>query len=185
MVSTDDDEIADIAQTEGAKVPFRRSKELSDDHATTAQVLDEVLREYETGVRTFEYACCLYPTAPFVTAERLREAFSQLRESGAEAVIPVACFSFPIWRAFQMDGGRLSYVWPENAHLRSQDLPPACHDAGQFYFFRTTPFLGTGQLVGPNTIGLEVDELEVQDIDTEQDWQLAELKYRLMTEGKH
>ena len=79
-----------------------------------------------------------------------------------------------------MDEGRLSYVWPENGPERSQDLPAAWHDAGQFYFFRTEAFLASGQLVGPNTIGLETDEIAVQDIDTEQDWQLAELKYRLL-----
>src|SRR5205823_2303114 len=119
-------------------------------------------------------------TAPFVTAERLREAHARLNESGADCVIPVARFSFPIWRAFQMDEGRLSYVWPEHASERSQDLSPTYHDAGQFYFLRPEPFLATGQLVGPNTIGLEANELEVQDIDTEQDWRLAELKYGLM-----
>jgi N-acylneuraminate cytidylyltransferase len=182
MVSTDDDEIADIAQTEGAKVPFRRSPEMSDDHATTAQVLDEVLREYRSRGAIFEYACCIYPTAPFVTSDRLRDASERLKESGADCAIPVARFSFPIQRAFRTDEGRLSYVWPENALKRSQDLPPTYHDAGQFYFFRVAPFLETGQLVGPNTIGLETDELQVQDIDTEQDWQLAELKYRLMSE---
>jgi pseudaminic acid cytidylyltransferase len=180
MVSTDDDEIADIAQTEGAKVPFRRSPEMSGDHATTAEVLNEVLREYRSRGCIFEYACCIYPTAPFVTDERLRAAFERLTESGADCAIPVARFSFPIRRAFEMEHGRISYIWPEHAPTRSQDLAPAYHDAGQFYFFRTAALLESGQLVGPNTIGLETNELEVQDIDTEQDWQLAELKYRLL-----
>jgi N-acylneuraminate cytidylyltransferase len=105
-----------------------------------------------------------------------------LSRSGADCAVPVARFGFPIWRAFQIQDGRLSYIWPENALKRSQDVPPAWHDAGQFYFFRTATLLETGELVGPNTIGLETDELEVQDIDTEQDWQLAELKYRLLME---
>ena len=184
MVSTDDDEIAAIAQEDGATVPFRRSAGMSDDHATTAQVLQEVLAEYAQRGQRFDLACCIYPTAPFVTAERLRSAFEQLTESGADCVIPVARFSFPIWRAFRMEDGRLSYVWPENAPRRSQDLPPAFHDAGQFYFFRTEPFLVSGQLIGPNAVGIEADELEVQDIDTEADWRLAELKYRLLTERR-
>jgi N-acylneuraminate cytidylyltransferase len=181
MVSTDDDEIAEIARGCGAEVPFRRSGEMSNDYATTADVLREVLGEYGHQGRSFDHACCIYPTAPFVTAERLRDAYLRLGEDGIDTVIPVTRFSFPIWRAFQMDEGRLSYIWPDNAPKRSQDLQPAYHDAGQFYFFRTGPFLAGGQLVGPNTIGIEADELEVQDIDTEQDWQLAELKYRLLS----
>ena len=182
MVSTDDDEIAAIAVELGAVVPFRRSAELSDDYATTADVLGEVLGEYRDRGRSFNYACCIYPTAPFVTAEKLRLAFAKLRDLGAEIVLPVARFGFPIWRAFRMDDGRLSYIWPEHALKRSQDLSSAFQDAGQFYFFATEPFLASGQLIGPNTVGLETDELEVQDIDNEQDWQLAELKYRLSLE---
>src|SRR5436305_288488 len=109
MVSTDDDEIIAIAREHGAEVPFRRSAQMSDDHATTAEVLGEVLGQYRERGRTFDYACCIYPTAPFVTAEKLRHAFAELVASGAEAVLPVAQFSFPIWRAFRMDEGRLSY----------------------------------------------------------------------------
>lgn len=180
MVSTDDDEIAAIAQEHGAAVPFRRSAETSDDYATSADVLREVLDAYRERGRTFDYACCIYPTAPFVTAGKLRQAFDKLAESGAEVVLPVARFGFPIWRAFQMDGGRLSYFWPEHAPKRSQDLPPAFQDAGQFYFFRVEPFFEEGRLVGDKAVGLETDQLEVQDIDTEQDWRLAELKYRLV-----
>src|SRR5438270_12846523 len=135
MVSTDDDEIAAVAEEHGAAVPFRRSAAMSDDHATTADVLQEVLGEYGGRGRSFDHACCIYPTAPFVTAERLRVAFARLTASGADCVIPVARFGFPIWRAFCMDDDRLSYVWPEHAPKRSQDLPPAFHDAGQFYFF--------------------------------------------------
>jgi len=182
MVSTEDDDIADLARAAGAEVPFSRSPATSDDHSTTADVLQEVLRSYAALGREFEYACCIYPTAPFVTAERLRDAFARMKESGADAAIPVTPFSFAIWRAFQMQGGRLAYIWPEYAPRRSQDLPPAWHDAGQFYFFRTAALLASGTLVGANTLGIEVDELEVQDIDTERDWALAEVKYRLMLE---
>lgn len=180
MVSTEDEEIAEIARSRGAAVPFLRSPETADDHATTAQVIEEVLRAYLEQGRAFDLACCIYPTAPFVTAQRLRDAFARLTESGADGAMPVARFSFPIWRAFRMEGGRLAYIWPENAPRRSQDLEPAWHDAGQFYFLRTEPFLETGTLVGPNTIGIETNEMQVQDIDDETDWQLAELKYRLM-----
>jgi N-acylneuraminate cytidylyltransferase len=184
MVSTDDDEIAEIARDQGAAVPFLRSAQTSDDHSTTAEVLREVLGQYREHGRTFDYVCCIYPTAPFVTAEKLRQAFDKLVGSRAEIVLPVARFSFPIWRAFRMEGGRLSYIWPENAPKRSQDLPPAFQDAGQFYFLRPASLRGSRVLVTENNVGIEVDEREVQDIDNEQDWQLAELKYRLMLERR-
>lgn len=183
MVSTDDEAIADVARGHGAAVPFMRSEAASDDFATTAQVLQEVLATYAQAGRSFEDACCIYPTAPFVTADRLREACARLRETGASAVIPVTRFSFPIWRSFRMEQGRLAYHWPEHAARRSQDLPPAYHDAGQFYFFRTAAFIDSGQLVSADTVGIEVDELEVQDIDSEQDWRLAEIKYQLLLDS--
>lgn len=174
MVSTDDREIANLAKAEGAQVPFLRSPETSDDHATTADVLNEVLSRYS---QSFDCLCCIYPTAPFVTAQRLRHAYEMLVGSGADGVIPVTRFSFPIWRALKLESGRVTYVWPENAPKRSQDLPSAFHDAGQFYFIRTKSFLETGQIVGDDTLGMELDESEVQDIDTEQDWAIAEMKY--------
>src|SRR5256885_10393887 len=99
MVSTDDDEIAEVAVLNGAAVPFRRSAEMSNDYATTAEVLREVLGRYHENGRDFDYACCIYPTAPFVSAERLDKAYARLTQSGADSVIPVTRFSFPIWRA--------------------------------------------------------------------------------------
>lgn len=180
MVSTDDDEIAAVAEANGAVVPFRRSAATSDDFSTTAQVLDEVLSCYSERGRSFDSACCLYPTAPFVTVEKLKAAHDKLIENAADVVLPVARFGFPIWRAFRMDGERLSYIWPEHAPRRSQDLPPAYQDAGQFYFFRPEIVRGSMLIVTGDAVGIEVAESEVQDIDTEQDWQLAELKYRMM-----
>jgi len=183
MVSTDDQEIAAIARECGAEVPFVRSAATSGDHATTAEVLIEVLDQYAQRGRSFEQACCIYPAAPFVTADRLRDAVDRLQDSSVDGVIPVARFSFPIWRSFEMDGERLSFRWPEHALTRSQDLPPAFHDAGQFYAFDVPAFRATGTLVGERTIGFEVPESQVQDIDSEEDWRLAELKYRLMAEN--
>lgn len=181
MVSTDDEEIAEIARQHGAAVPFMRSAATSDDHSTTAQVLEEVIGDYRTRGRTFDYACCIYPTAPFVTPEKLRQAFDKLSHSNADLVLPIARFSFPIWRSFKLEGDRVHYNWPEYAPMRSQDLPPAFQDTGQFYFFRPEILQGSPLLVTENSIGIEVDELEVQDIDTEADWRLAEIKYQLMT----
>lgn len=180
MVSTDDEEIAGVARECGAQVPFLRSPKASDDFASTADVLAEVLAEYRKRGRDFDLGCCIYPTAPFVTAERLEAASRLLEESGADTLVPVVRFGFPIQRALGIDGGRLRLLWPEHRDTRSQDLPPAYHDCGQFYLFRVARFLETRALVGENTVPMELPESEVQDIDTEEDWKVAELKYRIL-----
>jgi N-acylneuraminate cytidylyltransferase len=181
MVSTDDAEIAEVAQKYGAKVPFMRSAKNSDDFATTADVLVEVLEEYQKRGQKFEYACCLYPTAPFVTAEKLQKAFNLLLEHKADSVVPVAAFSYPIWRSLKIENGKLQMNFPENLNKRSQDLPPAYHDVGQFYFFQVAKFLSTKKIFSDFSVPLHVSELEMQDIDNETDWKLAELKYNLTT----
>jgi pseudaminic acid cytidylyltransferase len=185
MVSTDDEEIAAVARQSGAKVPFMRSSKTSDDYATTAEVLNEVLETFYQKGQQYEYACCIYPTAPFVTAEKLSAAFDRLISTGADSILPVTKFSFPIWRSFQMENGKVTYNWPEYAPKRSQDLPPAFHDCGQFYFFKTSMFLQTGKLVTENTIGLEVPETEVQDIDNEEDWTIAEIKFGFLSQKRN
>ena len=180
MVSTDDTEIAQMAQFYGASVPFARSVETANDHATTAAVLTEVLRTYAASGRTFGRACCLYATAPLVTPDRLREAFGKLETGGFDTVFPVVRYGFPVQRAVTFQNDRLTWLQPEHALTRSQDLPPVFHDAGQFYLFNVPHFLETGQLLTDNTSGIDVPELEAQDIDTLTDWDLAELKYRLL-----
>jgi pseudaminic acid cytidylyltransferase len=182
MVSTDDEEIASVARQYGASVPFMRSSTTSDDFATTADVLREVLLSYQQQQKEFEYACCIYPTAPFVTAQKLSKAFDKLIESDADSILPVTRFSFPIWRSFKMDNGKVNYNWPEFAPKRSHDLPPAFHDCGQFYFFKTAVFLKSGKLINDNTIGMEVPETEVQDIDNEEDWKIAEIKFGFLSQ---
>jgi pseudaminic acid cytidylyltransferase len=182
MVSTDDEEISDVGKQYGATVPFMRTFKTSDDHATTADVLKEVLQSYRQRGKEFEYACCIYPTAPFITSEKLMNAFSKLIDTGADTILPVTRFSFPIWRSFKMENEKVSYNWPEFALKRSQDLPTAFHDCGQFYFFRTSVFLQTGKLITENTIGLEVPESEVQDIDNEEDWKIAEIKFNFLSQ---
>jgi len=180
MVSTDSQEIADVAVKYGAKVPFLRSAENSGDHAMTAPVVEEVLLEYQKLGKKFDYVCCIYPTAPFITGERLKASLELLQNSGADSVVPVTSFSFPIWRSFKIEAdGRVKMNWPENMHVRSQDLPPAYHDCGQFYFLEVNKFLIQKKLFMDNTFPVVVSELEVQDIDNEEDWQLAELKYKL------
>lgn len=181
MVSTDDKEIAEIAEHYGASVPFMRSAKNSDDFATTADVLREVLTEYEKRGYFFEWMCCLYPTAPFVTSEKLRDSFSYLQKSNADALVSVVRFSFPPQRCFVFRDGLLSYKCPENAQTRSQDLEPLYHDAGQFYFWKVDKF-ANGMI--KKTIPFILSDLEVQDIDNLSDWKLAELKYRVLLQER-
>ena len=180
MVSTDDEEIARIARDAGASVPFMRSERTANDFATTDDVLLEVLAEYEKRGENFAYMACLYPTAPFVTAEKLRNAFRILEEQNAAAVMPVVRFSFPPQRGMTVRGGRLLYCYPENAQKRSQDLEAMYHDCGQFYFYRTEAFLAGGGDPAEGYVPIVMPETEVQDIDSPEDWEIAELKYRRM-----
>ena len=182
MVSTDDEKIAEIAKNAGAEVPFLRSVETANDYATTADVLKEVLFEYEKRGMHFENACCIYPTAPFVTAEKLKRAMELLVSEQRDSVMPVTSFSFPPLRGMTICDGKLAYRWQEYAMKRSQDLEEIYHDCGQFYTFRVGKFKKTGQLVTENTAGMIISEIEVQDIDNETDWELAEIKYRWLKE---
>lgn len=180
MVSTEDQEIAETAKRYGAGVPFLRSSRNAGDFAATKDVLREVLEEYGSRGEKFDELCCIYPTAPFVTAERLREAAGLLEENGADSVLTVARFSFPPQRCVVIQDGFLQFKWPENAQVRSQDLEPYYHDAGQFYFLNVESFLAQDVLVMKKTVPLILSEMEIQDIDTEEDWRIAELKYRLL-----
>ncbi|MFC4478254.1 pseudaminic acid cytidylyltransferase [Flavobacterium chungangensis] len=182
MVSTDDEEIASLAISLGAKVPFIRSSENSNDFATTADVITEVLNMYKEKGEHFDYACCIYPTAPFVTGFKLNEAYKMLIEKNAETVVPIVSFGFPILRSFKLEAGLIKMNWPEYISTRSQDLPPAYHDCGQFYFIQTDLFLKNKKLFSDNSLGYEMPESEVQDIDTEEDWKVAEIKYTFLLE---
>lgn len=180
MVSTDDKEIADFAVSCGAKVPFLRSVKNADDYSTTADVLIEVLNEYKNLGKEFEYACCIYPTAPFVTDEKLKLAYNKIITNESHSVVPVVRFGFPILRSFKMDNEYVSLNWPEHVNTRSQDLAPAFHDAGQFYFLDVKTFLNDKKIFTSKTIGIEMPESEVQDIDNEEDWKIAEIKYTFL-----
>lgn len=180
MVSTDDEEIASIAKTCGAEVPFMRSRENAGDFAATRDVIGEVLREYESRGQRFDELCCIYPTAPYITAERLKEAMALLKASGADSVVPVVRFSFPPQRGVVIRDGFMRFQWPEYTQTRSQDLEPFYHDAGQFYCLSVKSFSEQNVVVMEKTVPLVLPELEVQDIDTQEDWELAELKYRLL-----
>jgi len=180
MVSTEDEEIASIAREYGAKVPFFRSEKTSGDFATTNDVILEVLEEYEKRGQFFELGCCIYPTAPFVTAGKLCKAVEQLDASDADTLIPVVPFSYPPQRAMIVKNERLVFEYPEYLDSRSQDLEPHYHDVGQFYVFRTEAFKRNRKLMIGNILPMVISELEVQDIDNQTDWEIAEMKYRLM-----
>lgn len=185
MVSTEDREIAEVSLKWGAKVPFMRSDRNATDLTTTAEVLVEVLTEYQKININPQLACCLYPTAPFVTADFLNHSYQKMLDHpSANTVMPVVRFSYPIQRALRMQAGFMSMFNPEHISTRSQDLEPAYHDAGQCYWFRVNEFLRTNQLISGNTIGVELPEWQVQDIDNEADWVLAEMKYRFIQERK-
>ncbi len=180
MVSTDDPEIKEIAIIYGAKVPFLRSGKTSDDFATTMDVLTEVVTEYKKQDYNFSYICCIYATAPFVSSEKLEQAYKKLTENGYDSVLPVMKFSFPIQRSFKIKGeSNLEYQYPEFRNVRSQDLESAFHDAGQFYWMKQE-LLQSGSIITNNTGAIVINELEGQDIDDETDWKLAELKYELL-----
>lgn len=180
MVSTDSEEIATIAKKYGASVPFFRSDETSNDYATTSDVLKEVINKYKENGNVFDVACCIYPTAPFITPEKLKSAYELLESSKFDSVLPVTAFSFPPLRGVVLKDGKLSFKWEEYSQKRSQDLETIYHDCGQFYMFNVENFMKEGKLVTNNTGGIIVNELEVQDIDNETDWKLAEMKYKLM-----
>lgn len=182
MVSTDDSQIAEIARDLGANVPFIRSDKNSDDFSTTTDVLLEVLSEYKERGIEFDNLCCIYPTAPFVSSALLEKTYKKLISSNnAEGLLPVVKFGFPIQRSLQINKeDYCSSVWPEFSLKRSQDLDPRYHDVGQFYWLKAEPFLKQKKLYVDNLLAHEIDELESQDIDTEQDWKIAELKYQML-----
>jgi pseudaminic acid cytidylyltransferase len=180
IVSTDSPEIAAIAEQAGAEVPFMRPAPLADDHATTAAVLWHALEAI--GSRgTFDFACCLYPATPFTTAADLRAGFDLVAGTGAASAFAVTRYAAPIWRAFKRQpNGRLTMLWPEHRDTRSQDLPEAFHDAGQFYWVPVPGFLDQPALLTDNSRGVVYEGWRAHDIDTEDDWMRAELIFRAL-----
>lgn len=180
MVSTDAEENKVISERAGAMVPFLRTEETSNDFASTADVLNEVLAEYAKRGMYFDVMCCLYPTAPFVTPEKLRDAYKKMLNDKADSVMPVVQYSFPPQRGNIIQDGILEYIYPEYIQTRSQDLEPIYHDAGQFYFYKVNKDLSFSNKTYSPVI---VSDLEVQDIDNEPDWIIAELKFLYMKFG--
>jgi len=178
IVSTDDDEIAAVAQHHGAEVPFRRPAELADDHAPTVPVIAHALMQI--GIRdSADKACCIYPTAPLLQAEDLIRGYRRLNEGGLDYVFGVTHFPYPIQRAFRLrDDGLVEMFHRENYGARSQDLVPAYHDAGQFYWGTSEAWLSEKQLFLSQATGVVLPRSRVQDIDNPEDWAFAEILMR-------
>jgi len=174
IVSTDDDEIADTARIWGAEVPFVRPPELSDDRTATAPVLLHALDWLDQEGGAPPVACCIYATAPFLQAEYLKEGLATILRTGATTTFSVTSFAFPIYRGLQLDNtGVVSMIWPEHQQTRSQDLPEAYHDAGQFYWLDTARFRANLSLYAADSRAVILPRRLVQDIDTQEDWDVA------------
>lgn len=181
MVSTDSQQIAEIALRWGAKVPFLRSAKNADDFATTADVVEEVLGEFEKRGQVFESVCCIYPTSVFSAPELLIKTFEKFKDSSCDALVPVLKFDYPYQRGFIINGSsQLEYKWPEYEISRSQDLEELYHDAGQFYWFKYKSFKDNGKILTRNNTFHLLKASQAQDIDTLEDWRVAELKYQLI-----
>jgi len=184
MVSTDDKEIAEIAKQYGAKIPFLRSFKNADDYATTIDVINEVIDEYYVNGKSFDKFCCIYPTAPFVTADKLLKAYNVLKESNYDTVFPIVKYGSPIQRGLKTSNGLVELFNPEHINSRSQDLEESYHDAGQFYWGDVKTVQTKKKLWTDNSGYVEVSELESQDIDNDVDWELAQLKFKLINAKK-
>lgn len=176
IVSTDDAEIAEVAVAAGAQVPFMRPHDLSDDHTGTAPVIAHALAQAEEIWGVQEMVCCLYAAAPFVQAGDIAAARARLdQDPDAQFAMPVTSFPFPIQRGVRMQSsGRIEMFQPEHALTRSQDLEEAYHDVGQFYWGRRAAWMSGAPIIGPQTAAIVIPRFRAQDIDTPEDWDLAE-----------
>lgn len=181
MVSTDDEEIAEIAKKYGAAVPFLRDSKTSNDFAILKDVVIEVLAKYKEQGKTFDQICCILPTAPLLEVKDIIAAHQMLEQHKCVSVIPVVKYSYTIFRSLKIENGKLKMNWPENFSKRSQDLPDAYHDSGLFYWYDKKYFTETVSGFGEDTIPYILNEIKVQDIDTVDDWEIAELKYKLLS----
>lgn len=185
MVSTDDEEIGNIAKEYGANLPFLRNESIANDFATTYDVLEEVIRKYEEeeGI-IFDHVCCIYPCAPFTTKEILHLAYHQLIEEKLDTVFPIVSYANPIQRALKIVNNRVQSFNSQYETMRSQDLEKAYYDPGQFYWMNIMRLFENKKIYSLLSGAVIVDEMEVQDIDNESDWKLAEYKYQLIQNRK-
>jgi pseudaminic acid cytidylyltransferase len=179
VVSTDDEEIATVAREFGATTPFIRPKEIADDFTGTNAVVKHAVAWFNAQANDVTHACCLYATAPLGQANFIKEGYEALSRSDAAFAFSVTSYAFPIQRAVSITpDGRVHAIYPEHRMTRSQDLEHAYHDAGQFYWGTARAFLKDMPLFAPHSIGVILPRHLVQDIDTLEDWDQAELMYR-------
>mgnify|MGYP000105837986 CR=1 FL=1 len=185
IVTTDDDEIAKITHEWGGETPFMRPADLADDNTPTVPVVAHAIQVCKDFGWDIELICCIYPGVPFIQIDDIKGALALLKKSGADYCFPVTEFPSAIQRALKrISNGRMMPFYPQYELTRTQDLESAFHDAGQFYVFNVNLFLQNHKLWTNNTGCLVINELEAQDIDTEIDWKLAELKYKLLLDAK-
>lgn len=183
VVSTDDDEIAEIALSLGAQVPFTRPGNLSNDHATTVPVIKHAIDWFENKGQQFDYVCCIYPTAPLIKPEFIIKAYNELIESNADYCFTATDYPAPIQRAFKVDSDHYVEMFqPECYNMRSQDLQAAFHDAGQFYWGKPQAYQNELPFYSKKSKAMLIPRYFVQDIDNDQDWKRAELMYSLLKE---
>ena len=181
IVSTDDEEIASVAKRYGAEVPFMRPAQLADDYTGTTAVIAHAIEWQNSHEEAADIVCCLYATAPFVQATDLQKGFDVLESSGAEYAFSVTSYAFPIQRAIRItQNHRVEMFQPEYFNTRSQDLEEAWHDAGQFYWGRAATWLGNKQIFSSGAVPVLLPRHRVQDIDTPEDWERAELMFKLL-----
>jgi len=181
VVSTDDPAIASTAKAHGAEVPFLRPHELADDMTPTAPVIAHALEQLAAQGSPARYACCIYATAPFVRPVDLSAGLKLLKERRVSSVLSVTTFPFPIFRALKIcDDGHLEMYWPEHETTRSNDLPEAYHDAGQFYWLDCDIFRKEQRMYGKDALPVLLPRYLVQDIDTPEDWETAEYMFKAL-----
>lgn len=184
IVSTDDEEIANVAKQYGAEVPFIRPKELADDFSGTNAVVKQAIQWFIKNDIDIDYACCIYATAPFVRCKYLQEGYDKLIQSDKSFSFSVTSFPFPIQRALRINKEDcLEAIWPENISARSQDLDEAYHDAGQFYWGKAEAYLNDEVLYSNKSVPVILPRYLVQDIDTFEDWKRAEIMFNSLIES--
>lgn len=178
MVSTDDNEIKNIALKYGAKVPFMRTKENAEDKIPIKDVIIEVLKKYQELGKTFNYACCIFPTAPLLNVENIISGHEKIKSY--DYVFAVSPFSFPIQRSLIIKNMSAVFKFPDYINTRSQDLECHYQDSGQLYWININNLFKTKEIYSVNNYAIILNELQVQDIDNETDWIIAEMKYKLL-----
>ncbi len=181
LVSTDDEEMAEVARSLGAEVPFLRPSNLSNDHTATIPVIKHAIEYLQETGESFDFVCCIYATAPFILVNDLKIAYEKIQNSNVDYCFPVTTYPYPVQRSLHInESGMIKMKNPEYNNIRSQDLDECYHDVGQFYFGRTAAWLQNKPILSGKSLPLLIPRIRVQDIDTQEDWDMAELMYEVI-----